>query len=1501
MKQFVLASLLCLLPQITTAQTPNTFVPTGSMSTARAEHTATLLTTGKVLIAGGGIQGAYLATAELYDPAVGTFASTGSMTAPRGRHATTLLADGRVLIAGGLNSTGNLTSAELYDPSSRTFSATGSLATGRSLHTATLLPNGQVLIAGGFGGSLAITASAELYDPVTGIFANTGDMQVPRYAHTATLLPNGKVLITGGASISGCCASVTEATAEIYDPTTGTFTLLGNGMNTSRAYHTATLLPNAKVLLDGGDQNVSFFGFAANTAEIFDPATNTFTPTGSMTTPRFLHTATLLSNGQVLVTGGDGNTVLVSASAELYDVASVSFLPTGNMATARERHTATLLPNGNVLVAGGANPSDGFLASAEVYSSSLVRPTFVYVNNNTAFGSNSVSAFSAGVNGALTPVLGSPFPTLGGFGNGGFIASNRITTVGTFLYAANAVNSNISVFSVNNTTAVLTLVPGSPFAVGGFGFGSTSLSLAGTPDGQFLYAAAAPGNIISAFRIGSNGVLTPVAGFPIPTGGQPDVIKVSPDGKFLAVALPPGGVAMFRIASDGTLMLVPGSPFSAGGVTTYLDINCASNLLFAAANPSPVSSPTLTTVSVFAIAPNGALSLVAGSPFTFRGGTGVNGVLSPDDQHLFIANLLSHTITSLNVGSGGNLTEVTGSPFAIPPAGNPFALATNQAGTFLYLLDETAVAGNAVIGFSITSSGGLSPLSNTASSPGLGVGGLTVFSPKTCGPVAPPPTIISVSPSSGIQGQTISNFTVTGSNFQPTSMLSFSGNPTDFTISYISRTATQIVTSVTIASSATPGARDVIITNSDGQPAVRSSAFTVQSLASQPAISVSPSPIIFLPTLLHKNVQECAKINNTGTAMLLIFSITAPSPFQLVGQPASIPAGGQGSFCVDFFATGPGLFAGNLVILSNAPTSPTIIPLQATVILPDLFITKIEPIQVVFEPDVNNDGVLDLVAKKRAAVLVSLRIDYFGALRDNDAVRLDMTFAGEATSRTLTTAQILSADPVFDKHQQGSSLVVEKIDLYVNPATAGNRVIVVSGKLVDSSGVDIPESTAGPKLMARNATVKETNSLVLAYVSILRCIRADACYGPFKSTPEENLETFTTRVARTISEGSKFIYGTYPVPDSSPSSPASAGKFSDGSSVSCPLGFDCVINVITDALSVFKLGKRLVPNADRVIGIVPSDYFSYHGIGAVGISTPLSGGVLVRRDHLTTAAHEVGHTFGLHRFLEEYTLNPPGNKARGFWANFATDRGIRVDNAICFMGDTPDECPSATGTCDASQFDNWIDDQDFQSLFQTLRATSDPPILLIDGMFRKDGSIELGKWYWLPEGKPTLPPPGRDVIQVRDFVDAVIGETSFDTDFLVHVDPIGVRETDVAPFALALPFPKSAATLTIQREGTVLLRVNLFTKLLQDAVELIPDLGFVQNPSERRKALHNKIDALDTILNRRDFNAARNKLVNDIRQKLQEWLLPDYPVASKLQLTRIEIVQLVDDLISRLP
>jgi hypothetical protein len=289
----------------------------------------------------------------------GTFVPTGSLGGPRQSHTATLLNNGTVLIAGGSTGLVFPAIAEEYDPATGIFAPTGSLNAARDAHTATLLNNGTVLIAGG-STNAGDSASAELYDPTTGTFTPTSSMNAARESHTATLLGNGKVLIVGG-NAKAVIPGISLASAEVYDPATGTFTLTGS-MNAARQSHTATLLNNGKVLITGGFENTPFSSLAS--AELYDPTTGTFTSTGSLNAARDYHTATLLDNGTVLIAGGGATSAL--ASAEVYDPASGIFAPTGSMTSSRYNHTATLLNNARVLVAGGLNVGSD-LASAEEY------------------------------------------------------------------------------------------------------------------------------------------------------------------------------------------------------------------------------------------------------------------------------------------------------------------------------------------------------------------------------------------------------------------------------------------------------------------------------------------------------------------------------------------------------------------------------------------------------------------------------------------------------------------------------------------------------------------------------------------------------------------------------------------------------------------------------------------------------------------------------------------------------------------------------------------------------------------------------------------------------------------------------------------------------------------------------------------------------------------------------------------------------------------------------
>lgn len=343
---------------------------TGRLNTARAGHTSMLLPDGKVLVAGGSSQDP---RAELYDPATGTWDYTGSLNTNRAGQSATLLPNGKVLVAGGSSSGQTLDSAELYDPATGTWSYTGSLNTSRSGHTATLFQNGKVLVVGGNDYSCSphcsytVLESSELYDPATGVWSITGSLVtgtfgIGRTDHTATLLQSGKVLVSGGLDPGDYGAFDTE----LYDQTTGKWSVSGRNNKEHAFGHTATLLLNGDVLITGACTQGNYCG-SGSSVEVYNPATGTWSITGGLNIRRLSHTTTLLPNGKVLVAGGFLVGSLVTS--ELYDPDTGTWSFTDNLNTPRSHHTATLLPDGKVLIIGGfvgGSASSGILDSVEL-------------------------------------------------------------------------------------------------------------------------------------------------------------------------------------------------------------------------------------------------------------------------------------------------------------------------------------------------------------------------------------------------------------------------------------------------------------------------------------------------------------------------------------------------------------------------------------------------------------------------------------------------------------------------------------------------------------------------------------------------------------------------------------------------------------------------------------------------------------------------------------------------------------------------------------------------------------------------------------------------------------------------------------------------------------------------------------------------------------------------------------------------------------------------------
>ncbi len=330
------------------------FQKTGSMNVARIGPSSTLLSNGEVLVAGGrGTNGAYLASAELYNPSIGSWTFTGSMSTARSSGAV-LLPNGEVLVAGGSNGSSELTSAELYNPSTGTWSPTGSMgnAGGGSL---TLLSKGQVLAVEG--------TTAELYNPAAGTWTETGS---PTSVTGGTLLQNGEVLAIN--------PSINNP-SELYNPVTGTWSITGS-IGTTIGSFIAPRLSNGEVLVTGGFDSGST---TYSSASLYNPSTGQFTvEIGPCSCDAF--NGAPLSSGNLLVAGG---AFLVqaqpypitetTASAELWNPSTQAWTSTGNLNTSRSGEAVSVLSNGQVLLSGSEtfDKKTGKLvtiASAELYT-----------------------------------------------------------------------------------------------------------------------------------------------------------------------------------------------------------------------------------------------------------------------------------------------------------------------------------------------------------------------------------------------------------------------------------------------------------------------------------------------------------------------------------------------------------------------------------------------------------------------------------------------------------------------------------------------------------------------------------------------------------------------------------------------------------------------------------------------------------------------------------------------------------------------------------------------------------------------------------------------------------------------------------------------------------------------------------------------------------------------------------------------------------------------------
>lgn len=351
-RSFVYAAALCL--GLASVAQATGWQSAGFISGARSQHTATELPNGRVLIAGGFDGSVAMNTTRFYDPITRNPSAGPDLPGPnRMGHTATLLRNGQVLIAGGSNGNSGSSSTHstmTFDAGTGQFMAAGNLVSARSQHTATLLQDGRVFVMGGDQNGTAISV-AEIYDPATRTWVqntNTLGASAARLDHTATLLPDGRVLVAGGRNAIGALNSV-----YIWNPVDSQWTEGPVMPGGPRWGHTATLLPGGKVIFAGGRGTANTY---KPLADVYDSNSGTW-EVSVVHTPRYQHTATLLPDGRVLIAGGIDAAGYVGGS-EVYSPAS-GFTHYPSLMTPRRQHTALLLHTGTVLVAGGMGGFSG--------------------------------------------------------------------------------------------------------------------------------------------------------------------------------------------------------------------------------------------------------------------------------------------------------------------------------------------------------------------------------------------------------------------------------------------------------------------------------------------------------------------------------------------------------------------------------------------------------------------------------------------------------------------------------------------------------------------------------------------------------------------------------------------------------------------------------------------------------------------------------------------------------------------------------------------------------------------------------------------------------------------------------------------------------------------------------------------------------------------------------------------------------------------------------------
>jgi hypothetical protein len=638
------------------------------------------------------------------------------------------------------------------------------------------------------------------------------------------------------------------------------------------------------------------------------------------------------------------------------------------------------------------------------------------------------------------------------------------------------------------------------------------------------------------------------------------------------------------------------------------------------------------------------------------------------------------------------------------------------------------------------------------------------------------------------------------------------------------------------------------------------------------------SPITIAPIQLIGGIMPAG--STTTTLRIRTFPNTTPTTLhiQFIEDSSNIPLMGWfGGQVLGLIVAAPDLVISPPTLPHNCPEAqgPTfsIADLSLPVgdgtssLVNEVFPSPV-PVQVVFNPHADPNvpaspasSPIDLVQRKGTAFLVGAKVDNVGLVSAHVTVSVQFDGAQAGDTAIMPTCNAGQSLNCFSSDGTATAVINSG---FVPPSAGQNLAVTATINPAGPNHISEGDgSTAGHTTPVLPVNVKQTQ-LKVAYV-------------PLAADFLQPLQSFSF----TVSSSDQFTKNVFPVPESD----------TTAVSVTQPIQ---VVSIAKDLIAVANAGSRASVGVTRSIGIVPKDYFTHANFGpdVQGITltwrTDLAG--LVLDGNSTGAAHELGHTFGFNNppFEDEeykHTLPLPGSPASGF--NIVTNQ--IVGNSYCLMG------------IRQPIINTWVDQPHFARFFNALKTNpGDPELLTVSAVLHADGSIDPQPSYVVAAGIPTPSAPGDYTVSVLDASGQILSSVSVTARFELNVEPIGPQPTDEVPLFVTVPYTPTAATITVLRNSQTVLRFNIASKLLVDAVASIPDDGFEKNATERRNSLLEKIGALDAQLAAGALNGALEKLRNDIRGHLDEWLIDGYLVSSPLEYTKVEVISLVDELIGRL-